>query len=190
MLRDQFKSDYSRAGIVVPSYTDLFVKLTALALEAHPLFNSRWEEDRIVTSREVHIGIATDTESGLLVPVVFNANKLTLKELSLKAQQLIEKARSRKLLSEEMQGGTFTVSNLGMYGIDSFTPIINWPECAILGIGCIRSELAIVDEAYVTRKVVTLSLTFDHRVADGGPAARFLKTICNAVENPTAWMLV
>lgn len=159
---------------------------TARALEKHPLLNSRWENDRIVSCEGIHIGIAVDTDAGLLVPVLRDVPRLTLKELAVRSRDLIDRARQGKLAASEMQGGTFTVTSLGAFGIDVFTPIINYPECAILGIGRIRRCPAVVDDQIVIRDQVTLSLTFDHRITDSAPAARFLQTVCGIIENPRA----
>jgi pyruvate dehydrogenase E2 component (dihydrolipoamide acetyltransferase) len=178
-LRDHWKA----SGDLVPTYTDLFVKLTAAALEKHPVLNSRWEGDRIVSNEGIHIGIAVDTDAGLLVPVIRDALRLSLKELSIHSRDLIERARQGKLSAKELQGGTFTVTSLGALGIDAFTPIINYPECAILGIGRIHRCPAVVDDQIVIRDQVTLSLTFDHRITDGAPAARFLQTLSAHIEN-------
>jgi pyruvate dehydrogenase E2 component (dihydrolipoamide acetyltransferase) len=173
------------SGDIVPSYTDLFVKLSASALEKHPILNSRWEDDRIVTPEGIHVGIAVDTDTGLVVPVVRDVPRLSLQELSLRSRDLIERARQRKLSAAELQGGTFTVTSLGALGIDAFTPIINYPECAILGVGCIRRCPVVLDDQIVIRDLVTLSLTFDHRITDGVPAARFLQTLSGLIENLT-----
>ncbi|MHB1424339.1 MAG: dihydrolipoamide acetyltransferase family protein [Gemmataceae bacterium] len=181
-FRQQWKADPESSGLV-PSYTDLFVKLTASALEIHPLLNSRWEDDRIVSPEGIHIGIAVDTDAGLVVPVVRDVPRLSLTELAIRARDLIERARQRKLSANEMQGGTFTLTSLGALGIDAFTPIINYPECAILGIGRIRRCPVVLDDKIVIRDQVTLSLTFDHRITDGTPAARFLRTLSALVEN-------
>lgn len=169
----------------VPTYTDLFVHLTAIALEKHPVLNSRWENDRIVSPEGIHIGIAVDTEVGLLVPVIRDVSRLSLRELSIQSRDVIDRAQQRKLTAREMQGGTFTVTSLGAFGIDAFTPIINYPECAILGIGRIRRCPVVLDDQIVIRDQVTLSLTFDHRITDGAPAARFLQTLSGLVEEPT-----
>jgi pyruvate dehydrogenase E2 component (dihydrolipoamide acetyltransferase) len=182
-LRKQWKID-PHSSTLVPSYTDLFVKLTAIALEQHPLLNSRWEDDRIVSSEGIHIGIAVDTDAGLVVPVIRDVPRLSLKELSIRSRDLIERARQGKLSASELQGGTFTVSSLGAFGIDAFTPIINYPECAILGVGRIRRCPAVREDQIVIRDQVTLSLTFDHRISDGVPAARFLQTLTALIENP------
>ena len=130
-----------------------------------------------------------DTDAGLLVPVVRDVPGLSLRQLARQTRDLADKARRRQLTPDEMRGGTFTVTNLGAYGIDAFTPIINWPECAILGVGRIRRQPAVVNDQIVPRDAVTLSLTFDHRLVDGGPAARFLQTLCKGVENPAAWLV-
>ncbi len=182
-LRNRWKTAES-SDDPVPTYTDLFVKLTALALEKHPVLNSRWEEDRIVAPEAVHIGIAVDTDAGLVVPVVRDVPRLSLRELSIRSRDLIERARQRKLSTSELQGGTFTVTSLGAFGIDAFTPIINYPECAILGIGRIRRCPAVIEGQVAIRDQVTLSLTFDHRITDGVPAARFLQTLSALIENP------
>jgi pyruvate dehydrogenase E2 component (dihydrolipoamide acetyltransferase) len=182
-LRNRWKTEQG-INDPVPTYTDLFVKLTALALEKHPVLNSHWVEDRIVTPERIHIGIAVDTDAGLVVPVVRDAARLSLRELSIRSSDLIERARQRKLSASELQGSTFTVTSLGAFGIDAFTPIINYPECAILGIGRIRRCPAVYEEQIVIRDQVTLSLTFDHRITDGVPAARFLQALSALIENP------
>ncbi len=183
-LRKQWKAAAEISGDIIPTYTDLFVKLAALALEKHPVLNSRWQDDRIVSPEGIHIGIAVDTGAGLVVPVLRDVPRLSTKELSIRSRDLIERARQRKLAASELQGGTFTVTSLGAWGIDAFTPILNYPECAILGIGRIRRCPAVVEDQIVIRDQVTLSLTFDHRITDGVPAARFLQTLTALIENP------
>jgi pyruvate dehydrogenase E2 component (dihydrolipoamide acetyltransferase) len=167
-----------------PTYTDFFVKLAAFALVDHPRLNSRWENERVVLIKEINIGIAVDTEVGLMAPVIRDVPRLTLKELAAQSRDLINRAKEGTLRTKEIEGGTFTVTNLGAFGIDSFTPIINWPECAILGIGRIRRQPVVVDDNIVPRDQVTLSLTFDHRIADGADAARFLQSLVARIENP------
>src|SRR5208282_4000566 len=125
----------------------------------------------------INIGIAVDTDAGLLVPVVRDVPRLSLKDLSLRSRDLIARARQGKLSTSELQGGTFTVTSLGALGIDAFTPIINYPECGILGVGRIRRCPVVLGDQIVIRDQVTLSLTFDHRITDGAPAARFLQTL-------------
>ena len=185
-LRNQFKT---AGGDVIPSYTDILVKLTAAALVQHPHMAARWEEAHLVMPDGIHIGMAVDAEEGLIVPVLRDVPSLSLLQLAARSRELVENARNNKLKANDLQGGVFTITNLGAFGIDAFTPIINLPETAILGIGCIRREPAVVDNQIVPRDQVTLSLTFDHRIVDGAPAARFLQAIRLAVENPSAWLL-
>jgi pyruvate dehydrogenase E2 component (dihydrolipoamide acetyltransferase) len=189
-LRRQFKAVAQPTGEAVPTYTDILLKLTAAALQTHPLLNACWTDDRIITYAGIHIGIAVDTEAGLLVPVVRDVSTLSLKQLAACARDLADRARQRKLSPEEMQGGTFTVTNLGAYGIDAFTPIVNRAQSAILGVGRIQRRPAVRNEAIVIRDEITLSLTFDHRVVDGAPAARFLQTLSRLIENPSASLLM
>jgi pyruvate dehydrogenase E2 component (dihydrolipoamide acetyltransferase) len=185
-LRQQFK--VAGSG-VVPSYTDIIIKLVAMALVEHPLLMAQWSEDQIVIPAATNIGLAVDTEAGLLVPVVHNVGSLALTDISLESARLIELARQGKLKASDMQDGVFTVTNLGSFGIDAFTPIINSPETAILGLGRIRREPAVVENQIVPRDQMSLSLTFDHRIVDGAPAARFLQTVSQALETPSAWLL-
>jgi pyruvate dehydrogenase E2 component (dihydrolipoamide acetyltransferase) len=179
-LRGQFRA----AGQEVPSYTDFILKLTATALQKHPHLNARWENDRILLLSDIHIGLAVDTDAGLLVPVVRQVPQRSLRELAGQTRDLIERARQGRLRAEEMQGGTFTITNLGAFGIDAFTPILNYPECAILGIGRIHPQPIVLDERVIAGEQLTLSLTFDHRLVDGAPAARFLRTLSQLLENP------
>ncbi len=184
----------------IPSLTDCFVKLTAIALCEHPALNARWQDDAIELIDEIHIGIAVDTDAGLLVPVVRDAQRQTVFEIANQSRTLIEQARTRRLTAQDLQGGTFTITNLGSLGIDAFTPIINFPETAILGLGRIQTRPVTlarrasegsevtnnVDPSLARRagletdslqRLMTLSLTFDHRVLDGAPAARFLQKL-------------
>jgi pyruvate dehydrogenase E2 component (dihydrolipoamide acetyltransferase) len=179
-LRGQFKA----AGEEAPSYTDFLVKLSASALAQHPLLNASWTGDRISLSGGIHVGVAVDTEAGLLVPVLGDVAGMTLRQIAAKSRDLAARARQRQLRAEEMQGGTFTITNLGAFGIDAFTPIINYPQCAILGVGRIGPRPAAVNGQVVVRERVVLSLTFDHRIVDGAPAARFLQALARLVENP------
>ncbi len=183
-LREQLKAAFTPRGYSVPSYNDLFAKLVATALQEHPLLNARWQGDEIVMPKEIHIGLAVDTPEGLLVPVLRNVQAQSLRGLAEQSKELIAKAQARKLSADALQGGTFTITNLGMYNIDGFTPLINPPQCAILGIGRIVKKPAVVNDQIVPRAMVTLSLTFDHRVVDGAPAARFLDTVRQLIEMP------
>lgn len=189
-LRNQFK--LTGDGAAVPSYSDIILKLVTLALIQHPTLATREEgDDWLVPSspEELNVGIAVDTNDGLIVPVVRQAGVLGLLEIAAVTQKLIAKSRSGQLTIAEMQGGVFTITNLGAFGIDAFTPIINLPETAILGLGRILREAVVVGEQIVPRDQMTLSLTFDHRIVDGAPAARFLQTVSQAIENPSAWLL-
>ena len=188
-LRSQFQATTTSKQDIVPSVTDLLVKLLAIALAEHPRLNARWEEDRIVEIPAVFVGIAVDTEAGLLVPVVGDVRTLGVRQIASRSRELVSRARAGTLSAAELQGGTFTITNLGTYGIDAFTPIINPPETAILGIGAIRREPVIAEgDRVVARDQMTLSLTFDHRVVDSAPAARFLATLRTGIENPAAWL--
>ena len=175
----------------VPSYNDLFARLVAVALREFPDLNASLADGAIVRHDAVHIGIAVDTEKGLLVPVIRDAHAKSVQAIAAESARLIGQARAGKASLDDLQGGTFTITNLGMYEIDAFTPIINLPECAILGIGRIVARPVVVDEEAETvavRKMVALSLTFDHRVVDGAPAARFLKRVKQFVEQPLVWL--
>jgi pyruvate dehydrogenase E2 component (dihydrolipoamide acetyltransferase) len=184
-LRTQFKTATSAA---VPSYTDFFVKLAAVALQQHPQLASRWTDTGIAPATSLDIGIAVDTDDGLLVPVVRDVPALGLRQVATRTRELIERARKGELATRDMQGGCFTITNLGAFGIDAFTPIINSPECAILGVGRIERRPVMDGERVVGRELVTLSLTFDHRIVDGAPAARFLHTLARCVENPAPFV--
>jgi pyruvate dehydrogenase E2 component (dihydrolipoamide acetyltransferase) len=186
-LRRQFQSAGSNP---VPAYADIITKLAAMALKQHPAVAACWHDDRLELPEHTHIGIAVDTEDGLLVPVVRDVDRLPLTMLAEQTRQLAERARARQLTAEELHGGVFTITNLGAFGIDAFTPIIKPPESAILGVGAIRRiPVVLADDRIAARDQITLSLTFDHRVIDGAPAARFLQTLVQGVENPAAWLL-
>ncbi|MEI8382079.1 MAG: dihydrolipoamide acetyltransferase family protein [Planctomycetota bacterium] len=185
-LRQQFKA---AGGDVVPSYSDVAIKLAAMVLAQQPQMMAQWGENQLVIPEEISIGLAVDTDAGLLVPVIRNVPSLTVTEVCSRTSDLIRLTRAGQLKANDMQGGVFTITNLGGFGIDGFTPIINSPEAAILGMGRIRREPAVVDNQIIPRDQMTLSLTFDHRIIDGAPAARFLQTISQALESPSAWLL-
>ena len=187
-LREQLKSSYARRGLAVPSYNDIYIKLVAAALQEHPTLNSSWDDEGLILHREIHIGFAVETERGLLAPVLRDVPAKSLRVIAAESASLIEGAKQERLSHEAMQGGTFTITNLGMYGIDAFTPIINLPQAAILGIGRIVCKPAVHEGEVVPRQMVALSLTFDHRVVDGAPAARFLNTVREYVAEPILWL--
>ncbi|MEZ4621821.1 MAG: 2-oxo acid dehydrogenase subunit E2 [Caldilineaceae bacterium] len=191
-LRAELKQVLTPRAVAAPSYNDLFVKLTASALSQHPLLNARWQEEEIIVSKAIHIGLAVDTAVGLVVPVLRDVATQSLLQIAEASKSLIAAAHARKLDATALQGGTFTITNLGMYNIDAFTPIINPPQCAILGIGRIVKKPAVVDDRVDVRELVTLSLTFDHRVVDGGPAARsrYDSQLCRNTGVVVGWVLI
>jgi pyruvate dehydrogenase E2 component (dihydrolipoamide acetyltransferase) len=178
-LRRQLTAD----GVAV-SYNDLFLHILAKALREQPRLNASLDGDTIKLWQRIDIGLAVDAERGLLVPVVRDVDRKGLAQLAAETAALAERARAGKCTADELTGGTFTLTNLGMFGIDVFTPLINLPECAILGVGRIKERPAIVAGQVVPRQTVWLSLTFDHRLVDGGPAARFLGRVVQLVEKP------
>jgi pyruvate dehydrogenase E2 component (dihydrolipoamide acetyltransferase) len=188
-LRKQLQDDGSQP---LPSYNDLMARLVAQALLEHPMVNARFDGDTIVQAATAHIGLAVDTDRGLLVPVLRDVQTKSLRQIARESAALIAKARAGRITVEELQGGTFTITNLGMYEIDAFTPIINLPECAILGVGRIVPKQVVVDaeaERVAIRQMMFLSLTFDHRLLDGAPAARFLQRVKQYVEKPYLWLV-
>ena len=166
------------------SWNDWILKAVVTALQEHPVLNAIWSNEGVVLQDKVHLGIAVDTDDGLLVPVIRDAHRLTLKELHDAAVRLSEQARLRKLHSSELTGSTFTVTNLGAYGIEFFTPILNPPETAILGTGQVQEVVAVRDGAFEVRQRLPLSLTIDHQCVDGGPAANFLQTVAKRLAEP------
>lgn len=190
-LRAQFKS--AAAG-AVPAYTDLVASLVARAFRRHPRLAVRWSSDQsqlhAIGEDEIHVGIAVDTQEGLLVPVVRDILRKSLVAIAEETRELANKARGGRLTAAEMQAAVITVSNLGGYGIDAFTPVINFPEITILGLGAVRREPVVGEnEQIVIRERMVLSLTFDHAAVDGAPAAAFLADIAAALANPAAHLL-
>jgi len=166
------------------AYNDLFLYILGRALREYPLLNASLDGETIKVWRRVHIGLAVDTERGLLVPVVRDVDRKGLLQLAEETQTLLERARAGQCTPDELRGGTFTLTNLGMFGIDAFTPLLNLPECAVLGVGRIKRQPVMVGDEVLGRELVWLSLTFDHRLVDGGPAARFLQRVVKLVECP------
>jgi pyruvate dehydrogenase E2 component (dihydrolipoamide acetyltransferase) len=184
-FRQQLKSLSSSLQHAIPTINDILVKLTAAALRQHPMLAATWAEDHLLLPESIHLGIAVDTEAGLLVPVIRDAGSSTLTQIAVQSQKLIAAARSGQLVAADMQGACFTLSNLGSLGVEAFTPVINPPESAILGIGAIvRGAVPLDDGTLTARDRLTLSLTFDHRVNDGAAAARFLQTLRHLIEHP------
>jgi pyruvate dehydrogenase E2 component (dihydrolipoamide acetyltransferase) len=166
--------------------TAIAVKVAAAALRVFPQFNTSIDlaADEIVYKKYVNIGVAVDTDRGLLVPVIRDADAKSIVQLSVELSQLAEKARGRKITLDEMQGGTFSISNLGGIGGTAFTPIVNLPEVAILGISRARIEPVFKDGFFAPRLMLPLSLSYDHRVIDGADGARFLRWVVEAFEQP------
>jgi len=177
-LRTQLKAEFDL------TYTDLIVKAVAKALKQHARLNSTLIGDEIHLLLEIHIGVAVAMEDGLIVPVVRDADRLDLPEISEETRRLAQGAREGTLTVDEVTGSTFTVTNLGAYGTDYFTPVINTPEAAILGVGRIVEKPAIYEGQFAKRWHIALSLTFDHRLVDGAPAAEFLRALVEIIENP------
>jgi pyruvate dehydrogenase E2 component (dihydrolipoamide acetyltransferase) len=161
------------------TYTDMLIQAAARALVRYPRMNSKIVEHAIVMSHEVHIGMAVALEEGLIVPVIREADRKSLREIAASTKELGERARAGKLKIEDVSGGSFTVTNLGTWGVDAFTPILNVGETGILGIGRIVEKPAIYRGEIARRSMLTLSLTFDHRVVDGAPAAAFLQAVAD-----------
>lgn len=188
-LRQSLKVESEGATASVPSYNDLLAKIASKALLEHPHMNARIEGDEIVTESAAHIGIAVDTDRGLLVVVVRDAQDKSVRQIARESQALIARAREGKAMPDDLRGSTFTITNLGVFEIDVFTPIINAPECAILGVGRITRKPVITGNKVRARRMMTLSLTFDHRLVDGAPAARFLQRIRQLIEQPYVWLV-
>ena len=177
------------AGRAKVSFNTLFIAVTARALQAFPRLNACLIDEEIRLYERINVAVAVDTERGLLAPVIRDADRLDLVAIQRESEALIERAQEGRSLPDDLSGGTFTVTNLGAFEVDGFTPIINQPQAAILGIGRIAPRPVAVDGEVVLREHVTLSLSFDHRIVDGGPAARFLQRIKELVERPFALLL-
>ncbi|KIX14913.1 dihydrolipoamide acetyltransferase family protein [Dethiosulfatarculus sandiegensis] len=182
-LRKFFNDRYAKEGIKV-SYNAIIIKAVAQALKAHPIVNASVVGDVIKQWAQVHVGVAMDLGDGLVVPKVRRADIKGVKAISLAFDEMVEKAKSGGLMPDDLQGGTFTITNLGAWDIDHFTPIVNPPESAILGIGRITEKPVVKDGEVVVEPMLGLSLTIDHRVIDGAPGAAFLKTLKEFLQNP------
>ena len=176
------------AGVKV-SFNDLVIKAAALALRKHPKVNSSWLGDRIRVNHHVHMGVAVAVDEGLLVPVVHHAEQKGLQQISSEMKDLASRAREGKLLPEEYQGGTFSISNLGMYGVKEFSAVINPPQGAILAVGAGEERPIIKDGAVTAATLMSCTLSVDHRVVDGAVGARFLSTFKGLIEDPLTMLL-
>jgi pyruvate dehydrogenase E2 component (dihydrolipoamide acetyltransferase) len=185
-LREGLAPEIERKAGTGVSYTDIIVKVVSGVLKEYPVLNSTLEGDKIKLFVDINIGVAVALEDSLIVPVVHSADRKSLAEITTYLNEKIEKVRRGQLSVDEVTGGTFTVSNLGIYDVEVFTPIINPPECAILGVGKIIQKPWVVNDKVTIRPMATLSLSFDHRIIDGAKAAAFLQTLKENLQKPEA----
>jgi pyruvate dehydrogenase E2 component (dihydrolipoamide acetyltransferase) len=171
------------------SFNDIVVKACALALRKHPQVNSQWFEDRMKLNNHVHIGVAVAVEDGLVVPVVKFANEQSLPQIGAAVKDFAGRARNKKLTPQEMEGSTFTISNLGMFGIESFTSIVNQPNSAILSVGTIVQKPIVKEGQIIVGNTMKLTLACDHRTVDGATGAAFLQTLKGYIENPVTMLV-
>ena len=182
--RERLKAQVADKWGFAPGYNDLLAKIVASALRQFPYMNARLASDAIELLGHVNLGMAVDTERGLLVPVIRDVDQKSLYQFGAEFRDMADRARSGRSLPDDLIGGTLTITNLGMFDIDAFTPVINLPEAAILGVGRIMPKVVPVGSEIGVRQMMTLSLVFDHRLVDGAPAARFLQYIKQVVEEP------
>ena len=183
-LRENNKNTWQESKTTVPSINDFVLKATANALQTHPRLNAALIDNAIHQYQDIHLGVAVEVDAGLVVPVVHSTGSMSLLEIATAVKRLGSRAQSGQLTPEELDGATFTVTNLGHLGIDWFTPVLNPPQCAILGVGRVRKTPVVQGDSIVARDTMTLVLTFDHRVIDGAPCARFLADLRDQIENP------
>jgi len=184
VMRQRLKASVAEEWGFAPGYNDLLAVIVAKALRKFPYMNARLAEDAIEYLAHVNLGMAIDTERGLLVPNIKDADTKSLRQFGAEFRELIDQARSGRVQPDVLTDGTFTITSLGTFEIDAFTPVINLPEAAILGVGRIQPKAVVVDGEIVARQMWTLSLVFDHRLVDGAPAARFLQHIKTVIEEP------
>jgi len=171
------------------SFNDLVVKAVAVALRSHKQVNSQWTDDNMIINNHIHIGVAVAVEDGLVVPVVKFADQKTMSQIGFEVKDLAGKARTKKIQPQEMEGSTFTVSNLGMFGIEDFTSIINAPNSAILSVGTITQQPVVKNNAIVVGNIMKVTLACDHRTVDGVTGAKFLQTFKQLIENPVMLLM-
>ena len=184
-----FRQQFINTQNIKISFNDIIAKAVALSLAKHPKVNSRWYDDKILFSEHVHLGVAVAVEDGLVVPVVKFANSKDLPEINSEIKDFAERAKNKKLNPSEIEGSTFTISNLGMFGIESFTSIINQPNSAILSIGAIIQKPIIKNSEIVIGNTMKLTLACDHRTVDGATGSLFLKTLKDYIENPVSILI-
>ncbi|MGB0980488.1 MAG: 2-oxo acid dehydrogenase subunit E2 [Winogradskyella sp.] len=184
-----FRMQYNSKPDIKISFNDIIVKACALALKQHPQVNSQWFDDRMQLNKHVHIGVAVAVPDGLLVPVLKFANEQSLTQIGASVKEFAAKARHKKLALDEMEGSTFTISNLGMFGIESFTSIINQPNSAILSVGAIVAKPVVKNGQVVAGNTMKLTLACDHRTVDGATGSQFLQTLKGYIENPVTMLM-
>ncbi len=182
--RQKLKDLYAEAWGFTPGFNEILTMMLATTLRKYPYMNARLTTEAIEIVPEINIGIAVDTERGLLVPVVRNADQKGLQHIGAEIRELAVRARNGRSLPEDLSGGTFTITNLGMFDVDGFTPVINLPEAAILGVGRISPQPVYEGDNLVKRQMMVISLVFDHRLVDGAPAARFMQYLKEIIEMP------
>jgi pyruvate dehydrogenase E2 component (dihydrolipoamide acetyltransferase) len=187
--RERIKAMVSKEWGFAPSYNDLLAKIVATALRKFPYMNARLAPDAVEVLGHVNIGMAVETDRGLLVPVIRDVDQKGLRAFGEEFRRLVDAARIGRSQPDDLSGGSFTITNLGMYDVDAFTPVINLPEAAILGVGRIVPKAVPRGTEIVIRQMWTLSLVFDHRIVDGAPAARFLQMIKTLIEDPALFIL-
>jgi len=183
-LRSEMKEQYAALGVPVPSLNDFVVRAAALALRQHPILNATIDGNEIHLLRHIHMGLAVAVPNGLMVPVIRDADTLSLPELARATREAAERCREGTIGLDELEGGTFAVTSLGTYGVDMFTPVINPGNVGILGVGRLRDSGKWEGDDWVRTQVLTLSLTFDHRAVDGAPAAEYLQTMHELLARP------
>jgi pyruvate dehydrogenase E2 component (dihydrolipoamide acetyltransferase) len=171
------------------TYTDLLVKLVAAALVQHPRVNVSWKDGAIVQHADVDVGLAVAIEDGLVVPVLHRADTLSLAEIAARREDMVSRAQASKLRPADIQGGVFTISNLGMYGVDAFNAIVNPPQAAILAVGRIADRVVAVDGRAIVQPTMVMTLSCDHRALDGARGAQFLTALADLAEEPLALLV-
>lgn len=184
--RKSLKASMESMGLVNITFNDIIMYAVSRTLKDHPSFNAHYDDEKLRVFKKVHLGMAVDTPRGLLVPTIFGADDMSLNDISVRSKELGKMAQEGRISPDLLSGATFTVSNLGSMGIESFTPIVNPPQTAILGVCTLEDKIKVVDGNVVPYKAMNLSLTCDHRAVDGADAARLLRDLCTNLENFTA----
>ena len=184
-----FRKQFIQTQNIKISFNDIIAKAVSLSLAKHPKVNSRWYDDKIIFNEHVHLGVAVAVDDGLIVPVVKFSNSKDLPQINTEIKDFAERAKNKKLSPSEIEGSTFTISNLGMFGIESFTSIINQPNSAILSIGAIVQKPIVKNNEVVVGNTMKLTLACDHRTVDGATGSLFLKTLKEYIENPVSILI-